>query len=195
MSRRNKAIHLMKMFRDELADELTEAVLDNDDWRDINGYSTGDEKVMELGDRLWRLNQMIHAMPPEPSAVTQTQADAQFTTPTGSNQIDLRSFVIQQGVPLPTWDDFIREVEHENRNEAARILGIIARMDAELAFQATNVFAAQYALYPEEFRGKAMSLRAQLAAGAAGSVNLIHELFGITGKRAQEIYQSLRAVV
>ncbi len=103
--------------------------------------------------------------------------------------------MIQQGVPLPTWDDFVREVEHENRNEASRILGVIARLDQPLAFQATNIFAAQYALFPDDFRGKAMSLRAQLAAGAAGSVALIHELFGITGPKATEIYHSLRAVV
>jgi hypothetical protein len=150
--------------------------------------------VLELGDRLWRLNQMIHAMPPEPSEVSVTQADARFTQPTGNNQIDLSPFVIQQGVPLPTWQDFVQAVEDENRNDAARILGQIAQLDTALAFQATNVFAAQYALVPE-FKFKAMSLRAQLAAGAAGSVALIHELFGITGVKATHIYQSLRATV
>ena len=39
MSRRNKAIHLLKMFRDELADALTDAVLDNDEWRNLDGFS------------------------------------------------------------------------------------------------------------------------------------------------------------
>lgn len=192
MSRRNKAIHLMKMFRDELADALTEAVLDNDEWRNIDGYSTGDEKVMELGDRLWRLNQMIHAMPAETEL---TPADTTFIQPTGKPHLDLSTFVIQQGVPLPTWDDFVRAVANENRNQASKILATLARIDPQLAFQATNVFAAQYVLYPEEFRGKAMSLRAQLAAGAPGSVRLIYELFGIVGPKADQMYQSLRTTI
>ena len=189
MSRRNKAIHLLKMFRDELADALTDAVLDNDEWRNLDGFSMSDEKVIELGDRLWRVNQIINSMPPEAVA-----AESSFTQPTGNQLVDLAPFVITQGVPRPTWDDFVREIEDENRNTASRILGEIAQLDPQLAFQATNVFAAQYVLLPE-FKSKAMSLRAQLRCGAAGSVQLIHDLFGITGAKATEIYNSLRVAV
>jgi hypothetical protein len=181
------------MYRDAVAEKLTDVIMDDDEFGKVEGYNRSDEEFFDLGDKLWRLNQILNNLPPDE---TPTQSGSIQTNPTAnSGPIDLSTFVIQQGIPRPTWQDFVAAVEGENRNEAAKILAALAGLNVALAFQATNVFAAQYALYPEEFKGKAMSLRAQLAAGAPGSVRLIYELFGIVGPMADQIYKSLRSNV
>lgn len=182
MSERNRAIETLRGARERLIEEITDLVNNGNLGRDdlaeelSNRFmSGGGDGVLELGDRLNRLNILISAMPsdlPEPSI-----ADSNL------------SYVVSPS--LPTWNDFLDAIAEGNNRQAGILLTIMTGLDPEIAEQCANVFQGQYSLDPH-FTGKANSLRAQLRCNVAGSLVLIKELFGVTGQTAVTVYQGLR---
>jgi hypothetical protein len=186
MSDRNQALSLLKIARDGLAGRITELV--NEHGVSFTDAIGGDymgpecEAVLELGERLFRLNQVISSMPPEPTPDVRVQDNG----PT---------FVITPVFPqLPTWEDYLKQVIENDTAQAARTLATLANIDMTLARRATNVFAAQYFMC-DDIAAKAGSLRAQLRAGEAGSMNLIRELFGIDGPPLHRMYCALKTAI
>lgn len=189
MSEHRKAVEKLKAARDALMARIVERVNDCDDFVESfsDEFSTGDEAILDFGERLYRLNQIINNMPfdapdePAPDCVLFTPAPAVVT-----NHLIVCQF--------PTWDDYLDAVLISDYRAATNILVKLAEIDITVAEKATHIFAGQMNLDPE-FEGKARSLRAQLAANTTGSLNLIRELFGITGRTAVQMYEALRVTL
>jgi hypothetical protein len=144
------------------------------------------DTLLELGERIYSINRVLSALPEE------DEPPKKFSNPDFGE--GLGSSVICTEIPVATWADFIERVEAQDRETASRILCGLARLRLDVATKATHIFASQYYL-DETFAGKARSLRAQLMTNRQGSLTLIRELFGIGGKAAIEIYESLKATV
>lgn len=181
MTEREQAIETLKKARDLLADKITETVNADPDFAEAlaDEWSDAAEKVLELGERMRRLVQVIDYLPlprPQPDFV---QSDTLSCFAVGS---------------APTWEDFLEEVELRNLPTAASLLASLTELDLQIARRATDVFVAQVNLDPT-YMDKARSLRAQLACNTTGSLNLIRELFGIGGDVAVRAYNSLKVTM
>lgn len=189
MSEHRKAVEKLKAARDRLIARIVERVNDCDDFEDsfTDDFSNGDEAIMDFGERLYRLNQIINNMPFDARGEPVVSMSMTYEPP---------SYISQQLVvcQFPTWDDYLEAVLISDYRGAANTLVKLAEIDISVAEKATHIFAGQMNLDPE-FEGKARSLRAQLAANTTGSLNLIRELFGITGPTAVRMYESLKVML
>lgn len=187
MNDRDRALATLRHARTLLAVKITDMVNANEHFAEslVDDWSDESEQVLDFGERLRRLNQVIDSLPREPVPTTNS-ADTFFNPSLGEPYKTLSL--------LPTWDEFVVEVNANHLDEAAVILASLAQIDTDTARRATDVFAEQAWTNPE-FAAKANSLRAQLNANMQGSLNLIRELFGIGGKLAVQIYHSLRVAV
>jgi hypothetical protein len=191
MSEHRKAVDKLKAARDALMAKIVERVNDCDDFVDsfTSEFSLGDEAIMDLGEKLYRVNQILNNMPfdapgePPPDDCTWImEPDAAVVT----NHLVVCQF--------PTWDDYMDAVMISDYRGATNILVKLADVDISVAEKATHIFAGQMNLDPT-FEGKARSMRAQLCANTTGSLNLIRELFGITGPTAVKMYEALKVTL
>lgn len=192
MTDRDQAVATLKEARDLLAKKIIRMVNDDSNFAEglTDEWSESGEVVLELGERMRRLVQVIDNLP-LPSYVPSYVPD---------HVTEETFFDESLGAPysplptLPTWDDFLYAIESARLDNATFILSNLARVEQHVAQNAVIVFAEQWK-DEEEFRAKARSLRAQLMSNMNGSLNLIRELFGIGGTMAVGIYHSLKVAV
>lgn len=192
MSDRNRAIAILKAGRDALSEKITARILAaEDDFVEALTHEFGTtevDTVLEMGERIYTINRVLSAMPPDEETPTRQM----FYNPDIGEPFT--NSVICTAIPVADWNDYIERIEADDRETATKILSGLANLRMDIASKATHIFASQYYL-DDTFAGKARSLRAQLKANKAGALALIRELFGINGKVAVEIYESLKATV
>lgn len=186
MNDREKALATLRAAREALIDHIAQVIVDREDFTSeiVDGWSTATEEILDLGERLRRLTQVIDGMPPARVEPTKYQP-ATYGDYTGPASAGVTT--------LPTWDDFLHEINVHLFNNATHTLVSLSGMDSVIAREAVNIFNAQWD--DPEFKAKAKSLRAQLRTGFTGSVILIQELFGVNEDIATRAYHSLRVAV
>lgn len=193
---KNDAIKKLIEAREALANQIAERVNNADDFVEdfcaggYRGFSA--DELLEMGDRLVKLNYMIAAMPRE-SVEDSIPVD---TIPVSSISVDAfyNASLGEAWVPA-NWDAFLEEVTSQRMDDAARTLGVLLTLDVILAKRCVIHFAR---ILSEDYIGtmdKVKKLQVSARESMSPSkitVDLLKELFNLPDNLATHAGRRLK---
>ncbi len=208
MSEINQAVARLKVARDVLSDKIA-VLVNNYDGDFADDFSATDwrgefaEELVDLGERLYRLNHLINNMPVEAEPVNQCnhRRAAQAHDPSwdgiaehiqrADTEAEFYNRNLGTSFGEASWEGFVAQIDRRNIRGAVDHLGCLLGVNLGTANRCTNFFAQQMFRDRDRAIGLLNSLTAQLRATTSGSLNLLRELFDIHGNTAVMVYQKL----
>jgi type VI protein secretion system component VasF len=181
---RNRAIAKLEATRQQLARDITDAVLQYDGDL-MDRYSTEDNTLFDMADRLYRLTNLLSVMPREPETPPEPQR-----SPTAFAETSVVIGMLT--TPSNTIETFLERVDLGQMSAAAEVLSTLTDLPLSIADQATDYFCQRLRDDRHYFETALMSLRAQARIAGGGTRNLLSELFGIHGHTAVRVGEHLR---